>query len=80
MFIKTLKSWTNYDLTNLVNELNIKDFKRALIRDTLPNKINDKLHNKFYKTQSQTILNLFKNCERKTFRNPLTFRLKNLLG
>lgn len=34
MFIETLKPLTNYDITNLVNELKIKDFRGVFMRDT----------------------------------------------
>ena len=49
MFIKTLRSLANYDITNLASELKIKYFKGVFMRDTLPIKINNKLHNKFIK-------------------------------
>ena len=38
MLIKTLKPLTNYDITNLVNELKIKNFRGVFMRDTLPEK------------------------------------------
>lgn len=41
MFIKTLKSLTNYDTTNQKNELKIKTFTGILIRDILRDKHND---------------------------------------
>ena len=41
MFIKTLKPLTNYDITNLANELKIKNFRGVFMRDTLPSKTNE---------------------------------------
>ena len=40
MFIKTLKPLTNYQITKLAKELNIKNFRGVFMRDTLPDKIN----------------------------------------
>ena len=42
MAIKTSKPLMNYDITNLANKLKIKNFKGVFMRDTLPDKINDK--------------------------------------
>ena len=42
MFIKTLKSLTNYDIKKLANELKIKNFRGVFIGDILSGKINDK--------------------------------------
>ena len=35
-----MKPLTNYDITNLANELKIKDFRGVFMRDTLPSKSN----------------------------------------
>jgi hypothetical protein len=42
MFIKRLKSLTNYDIKNLANELKIKNFRGVFMRETLQSKINNK--------------------------------------
>jgi len=38
MFIKNLKSLTNYDIIKIANELKISNFTGVFMRDTLPSK------------------------------------------